>query len=499
MVSKRVMLKLSVSFSALGLLVSCSATSPVAASPSASAAPAAQEVRNISEEEKAQGASAHPQLLQQFGGPYTGPQSAYVERIGKDIAVHSGLGNAREDFTVTLLNSPVNNAFAIPGGYIYVTRQLMALMNDEAELAGVLGHEVGHVAARHSEKRQKKARRNSIFGALGQIGAGLLLGNTGAGRLGQQLFGTGSQLLTLRYSRSQEYEADDLGVVYLRSAGYDPRAVSSMLYSLALQNSLDARASGRSSSSAPTWASTHPDPAKRVSRAANKAGAAQGVRNKQRFMNQLDNMAYGEDKAQGVVQGSRFLHPDLDFTFEAPSGYSLNNGSAAVSINGQGGQSQLTLKPYNNDMDAYMRSVFADISKEQQVQFGAISRTTVNGLPAAFSSARVGTGGDARDVTVFAYEFASNRALHFVSLTAAGRGAEFSSMFGSMRRLADGEAKDIKNRKVKIVTVQPGDTVASLSAQMAFTDLQQERFRTLNGLIGDAALTAGSQVKIISY
>lgn len=229
------------------------------------------EARSISLAEKQKGAEAHPQLLEAFGGAYVGPQVGYVVEVGQNIAVQSGLGNARSDFTVTLLNSPVNNAFAIPGGYVYLTRQLMALMNDEAEMAAVLGHEVGHVAARHSEKRQKASTRNSILGVLGQIGSQVLLGDSALGRIGQEIFGTGSQLLTLKYSRQQEYEADDLGIRYLASAGYDPQALSSMLYSLAAQSAIDARAAGRDARSTPEWASTHPDPAQRVSRAATNA------------------------------------------------------------------------------------------------------------------------------------------------------------------------------------------------------------------------------------
>src|SRR3546814_2498477 len=133
---------------------------------------------SITAAERQQGAEAHPQLLQEFGGAYAGPQAAYVGRVGQTIAVQSGLSNARGDFTVTLLNSPVNNAFAIPGGYIYVTRQLMALMNDEAELAGVRGLEVGHVAAQHSKKRQEGAARNSILGVLGAV-LGSAIGDNG--------------------------------------------------------------------------------------------------------------------------------------------------------------------------------------------------------------------------------------------------------------------------------------------------------------------------------
>ncbi|MEM9574233.1 MAG: M48 family metalloprotease, partial [Pseudomonadota bacterium] len=165
-------------------LVACTGSGADAGSVESAGSAASQqrgEVRSISAADKKKGAEAHPQLMQEFGGAYTGRQVSYVVRVGQDIAVQSGLGNARSDFTVTLLNSPVNNAFAIPGGYVYLTRQLMALMNDEAEMAGVLGHEVGHVAAEHGRKRQRAAKRNSILGVLGQIGSAVLLGDSQIG------------------------------------------------------------------------------------------------------------------------------------------------------------------------------------------------------------------------------------------------------------------------------------------------------------------------------
>jgi len=177
------------------ILAACALpTSPVSA---------ANQVSSISAADKQEGAKANSHLLSEFGGAVIGPQVTYVEGVGKAIALQSGLGKARSDFTVTLLNSPVNNAFAIPGGYIYTTRQPVALMNNEAELAGVLDHEVGHVAARHSSKRESAATRNSILGALGSVLAGAVLGNSALGQLGQKFFSTGSQLLTLKYSRDQ--------------------------------------------------------------------------------------------------------------------------------------------------------------------------------------------------------------------------------------------------------------------------------------------------------
>ena len=467
---------------------------------SASTAAGAQQGRNITATEKQQGAEYNPQILQEFGGAYQGKQAAYVETVGKNIAVRSGLGNARSDFNVTLLNSSVNNAFAIPGGYVYVTRQLMALMNDEAELAGVLGHEVGHVAARHSEKRQKKAQRNGILGVLGQVASAVLLGDTAAGRLGQQVFGTGSQLLTLSYSRTQEYEADDLGIRYLAAAGYDPKALSSMLASLAAQSAIDVRASGQPAQDVPTWASTHPDPAARVSRALKVAGPnAAGVRNRDTFLNELDGILYGDDPQQGIIEGTTFRHPGLRLTFTAPNGFGLQNGTSAVSVNGQSGKAQFLGLPYNGNLESYISTAFQKIAGDQAVNYGAIQRTTVNGIPAAYATARVNSDNQQIDVTVFAYEFSKNQAYHFVTLTAAGQGGVFSNMFQSMRRLSANEAASVKARKLDVVTVKSGDTVAGFARRMAYDNLQTERFLALNGLPGNAKLQVGQRVKIVTY
>lgn len=461
------------------------------------------EARSISAAEKRKGAEAHPQLLEEFGGAYTGPQAGYVVRVGQNIAVQSGLGNARSDFTVTLLNSPVNNAFAIPGGYVYLTRQLMALMNDEAEMAGVLGHEVGHVAARHSEKRQKAATRNSILGILGQIGSQVLLGDSAIGRLGQQVFGTGSQLLTLKYSRTQEYEADDLGIRYLASAGYDPQALSTMLYSLAAQSAIDARVTGRDARSAPEWASTHPDPARRVSRAAkiaSKLTNVGGVRNRDQFLQSLDGILYGDDPKQGIIEGNSFLHPDLRVKFTVPSGFSMQNGARAVSIVGSSGQAQFTTAAYNGDMTSYIDAAFQRVAGEgKTISHGGIQRTTVNGLPAFYAIARVDSSNGAVDVSVFAYEFSKSSAFHFATIAPAGSAAVFSPMYQSMARLSASQAAAIKPRKVDVVTVKSGDTISSLSSRMAYTSYQLDRFLVLNRLNPNDVLRAGQKVKIITH
>ena len=457
-------------------------------------------VNGISAADKQQGAKAHPDLLDEFGGALTGPQASYVESVGKTIAVQSGLSNARGDFTVTLLNSPVNNAFAIPGGYVYVTRQLTALMNNEAELAGVLGHEVGHVAARHAAQRQKAATRNTIIGALGSILSGVLLGDNSLGRLGQQAFSQGSQLLTLQYSRSQELEADDLGISYLRQAGYDPRAMSTVLESLARQNALEAQLRG-SSNRVPEWASTHPDPASRVRSALSRAGTnATGTTNRDTFLARIEGLTYGDDPKQGVVDGRDFIQPALRLAFQAPDGFYMVNGTRSVSITGQSGKGEFSSGPYNGNLESYVRSVFTAVGgDQQQVAPGEITRTTVNGLPAAYAAARVQSSSGAVDVVVFAYQFANDRAYHFTTITQAGQSGVFNPMFNSLRRVSADEASKVRARKLQVVTVSRGDTVQSLANRMAFDDAKLDRFLVLNGLPSGATLRSGDKVKIVTY
>lgn len=452
-------------------------------------------VRGISQSEMRQGQQAHPQLMAEFGGAFAGPQADYVRRVGQRVAVQSGLANADRDFTVTLLNSPVNNALAIPGGYVYVTRQLLALLNDEAELAAVLGHEVGHVAARHSASR---STRSTIGGLL----AGVLGVVTGSPELGQ-IAGQFAQLYTLRYSRQQEYESDDLGIRYLGGAGYDQQAMATALASLAAQNSLDARLAGQDARSLPEFASTHPDPGARVDRAARRAQvapAAGRLRNRDAFLTAIDGLLYGDDPQQGIVDGRTFRHPVLRLEFTAPSGFQMANGTRAVSITGRGGQALFSTGPYRGDLADYVGRVFAGLSSQGGVPAGVVRTTRINGLPAAYASTRARSQQGTIDVTVVAYEFDRDSAYHFVTITAAGQGTgPFTPMIDSLRRLTPAEAARIPVREIDVVTVRAGDTAQSLAQRMAFDDAKFDRFLVLNRLAPDARLAPGDRVKLVVF
>lgn len=478
------------------VLVAIAAVSIGAAKPDRLPAPQA-----ISASDRSTGAKAHPQLLQEFGGLYQGPQMAYVTRIGQRIAVQSGLSNAQSDFTISLLNSPVNNAFAVPGGYVYITRQLLALMNNEAELASVMGHEVGHVAARHAQKRNER----STIGGLGTILATVLgaavAGSDGA-RLGQQLGGSIAQGLVLRYSRSQEYQADDLGIAYLGRAGYDPLAASSMLASLAAQTALDARVQGKGERSLPEWASTHPDPASRVARASQKArltASATRTTNRDAFLAAIDGMMYDDDPRQGVIDGGTFRHPDLRLAFSAPPGFAMSNTPQAVIVSGSSAQAQFTSAGYRGDLSAYIDAVFRALGGQNRIDYGRISPRRINGLNAASASARANTQSGPVEVTVFAYEFGPDSAFHFVGITPLSAPQVLDPLYASVRRLSPSEVSAIRPRRVDIVTVRAGDNVGSLAARMAYADNREIRFRTLNGLSSSAIVRPGQKVKIVVY
>ncbi|TMJ13599.1 MAG: LysM peptidoglycan-binding domain-containing protein [Alphaproteobacteria bacterium] len=477
-----------------------SAPGPAIAAPAKTAT--FRQAAPITAKERQQGTAAHPDILQEYGGAQSGPQAAYATRVGQRIAVQSGLAASPQAFTVTLLNSPVENAFAIPGGYVYLPRDLMALMNDEAELAAVLGHEVGHVAARHSKKRQNAATRNTILGAIGQVLVGAVAGDSAIGGLLNKGIGTGTQLITLGYSRGQETQADDLAVQYLVRAGYDPGALATMLRSLAAQETLDQRISGNSRS-LPQWASTHPDPAARVQHATAQAAAtrATGVRNRDAFLAALDGLMYGDDPKLGVVEGRNFLHPGLRFAFTIPQGFTMQNGANAVSISGPNAQAQFGTGAYQGSLESYIGSVLQGLAGNGgALPRSDIRRTSVNGIPAAYTQIRANSGSTQVDVTVFAYAPSSGQAFHFVMLTPAGQGiGAMESMVESFRTLSASEAAAVKPRFVRVVTVKAGDTPASLSRRMAFTDYPLERFLVLNGLGSGSRLTPGQKVKLVTY
>src|SRR5437868_4738383 len=192
---------------------------------------AAQQARYLNPQDVAEAQREHSQMVQELGGEETGPRAAYVRSVGLRVGAYSGIAQPGQSLHFTMLDSGVENAFSVPGGYVYITRQLMGLMDDESQLAFALGHEVGHIAANHAHIREQYARRNPL-GVFGQI-IGAIFG-PGAG----SLLSARAKLDTLSFSREQEYEAGDLGIRYMIAAGYDPAGAAGILAALARNSAL---------------------------------------------------------------------------------------------------------------------------------------------------------------------------------------------------------------------------------------------------------------------
>ncbi len=487
----------------VALIALTAATPP----PGAVALPGPQ---SISEADKATGAKADPEMSAEYGGAYAGPQSDQVRRVGISVARQSGIAGVDKDFKFTLLNSAVPNAFAIPGGYVYCTRALLALMNSEAELAFVLSHETGHIAAHHSEKRAKVAQRDTLLGALGQTLLGAVLGNGAVGKIGGQLGQAGIQRLVvgdvMHHSRAEEFEADDLGVAYMEKAGYDGTASSDILASLAAQSALDAKVTGKTRT-VPSWAMSHPDPAARVARALQRArllGQKSGLRGGDAFLWSLKGMLYGDDPQQGVIEGQTFKYPADKIQFTAPAGYGMANGSDAVTITataGGAGQAKFTGGAYDGNLSGVISSALTSLGANGAAA-PAATRTSVNGLEAmTVTVAASGTSGEALDVTVVALATSPKLAYSFAVIQPRGRSlGDLGPLVQSFRRMTAAEAAAVRPRVIDVVTVGSKDTVATLAARMAYPDLQAERFRVLNGIAATTTrLAPGRKVKLVVW
>jgi len=449
----------------------------------------------IEAKERQLGAEQHPKLLAEFGGSYDAPEAAYVARIGEGLAEAAGLGGQCK---FTLVNSDVVNAFAVPGCYIYITRGLMSVVNSEAELASVLAHEVGHIVADHSERQQKR----SLWRGLGVMAVGLI---TRSERL-TQLAGNAAGFFTLRYSRKQEFESDDLGIRYLKSAGYDPYAAADMLGALGRQEQFLSRTRGRDEArSIPEWARTHPLTENRVERARQTA-ASTGVadnalpENEAAFLREVDGLLYGDDPAQGFVLGRRFAHPEMRITFEAPEGFTLTNSPQAIMIDGPDGlrgEFGGGRMPAGG-LEAYASEMIEQLLQKADAEIGPAEKGEVNGIPSLFVPVSVRTPEGQVELSIAVYAGDGANAYHFmmVSPPAQGSAAAIGAMFRSFRFLSAQELASLKPRVIRTVTAAPRDTVQTMAARMA-GDHKLDHFLMLNGRIADQPLKAGEQVKIV--
>ena len=290
------------------------------------------------EQEVKLGTEADQQIQQQYGVVDDGELQAYVDEVAQKVLSESHMRRPETpdkfrntEFHFRVLDSPIINAFALPGGYVYVTRGLLAHLNNEAQLAVVLGHEIGHVAGRHASKQAAKQ----------QIMQGVLIGGAVAGQaafggsVGENVLGLGgtaAQLLSLSYSRDNERESDRLGVEYAIKSGYDAADGAEFFTSLK-------RKSKQSGRSLPTWQSTHPDPGRREDTVRElaqewdqKVEGTQTARNQEAYYAAVEGIVLGDDPRQGFVENNMFYHPDLKFKFPTPAGWQVQNEASQVAM-----------------------------------------------------------------------------------------------------------------------------------------------------------------------
>ncbi|MCH9020082.1 MAG: M48 family metalloprotease [Proteobacteria bacterium] len=446
-------------------------------------------------DEAAVGAEEHPKLLAAFGGVYDerGALTAYVNQLGRRLQLASEQRGQR--FTFTIVNSDEVNAFALPGGYIYVTRGLMALANSEAELAGVIAHEIGHVTARHSAQRYNRV----LFARLGTAMLGVAVGN----RLISDLARFGAAAYLQGYSREQEFEADQLGIRYLRGAGYDPRAMASFLGAMQEESALAARIAG-AEGRAPEASlfSSHPRTLDRVARAAEAAWGAQPAlrTGRDEYLLRLDNTLFGDDPEQGIRRGREFAHPDLGFRFKVPPGFRMRNTPRAVLAANPDGA---VVRFDRGDLDAdtattrYLTDIWLS-----GVALDRVERITINGMEAATGAGRATTPDGARDVRAVAIRYDDDTVYRFLILTPPELTQALSEglrrMTYSFRPMTPREIRNLRPKRIRIHQVGPGDSVDSLAATLPYDDFKAERFRVLNGLGAGEALAPGRLVKLIA-
>lgn len=454
------------------------------------------------QEEVATGRKQHPKILAEMGGAYDNPPLArYVDSIGQLLARTTERRSIK--YTFTVINSDIVNAFAIPGGYIYISRGLLALADDEAELAGVLAHELGHITALHHARRHGQ----SMLANIGLMAAGILAGAVAPGTE-REILGLGQQATTgvLRsFSRDNEYQADDLGIRYLSRAGYDPQAMARFLAKLRAHSRLEAVLAGRSADSIDkfNYLATHPAPQARVTRASANAGKAsvkRPITAQDIYFGKIDGIIYGEDPEQGFVRSRDFIHPKLLFRFSVPDGFRLRNAPKTVTAQGPGGSLivfDMARNAGRRGMSDYLARVW---TKGRRLSL--LRNIAVNGLKGAEGFTRIRTKRGPIDLRLVAVRGGPDRIYRFMFLSpprqTAGLQRGFDGILNSLRRIGSDEAASIKPLRLRIVRIGPGETQRAIARRMALPERRLERFQVLNGLGPRDRLGPGRRVKIVT-
>ncbi len=411
----------------------------------------------------------------------------YVSSIGMAMAKRSERPGLPWEFHV--IDDPAVNAFAAPGGFIFVTRGILGYLNSESQLASVIGHEIGHVAAKHSVAMLSQQELTQTgLGVFAVVKPELARGIAG------QLAGAAAQLYFLKYSRDDERMADQLGHRYSVKAGYDPREMPKTFRTLAQL------AQSGSSSKLPAFLETHPDPGDRVAYtqawADTVRNAAQLKINRDQYLSMVDGLLFGADPQQGYFEGNQFVHPTLHFRFASPAGWQAVNGATQVVMTDPNGGAQISLKQAGQATPELAAQAFL---AQQGVQSPGVQRLAVGGLPATDGefTATSSDGQQLHGEVLFLQ--LNGQVFQLLGMSLAGSWAQYGGVINqalhSFRPTSPGEQFRAR-RFIRLVTLARATTIAALASESGGA-ISAMDLAILNGVDANATLPAGWRVKTV--
>ena len=417
----------------------------------------------------------------------------YVSDIGLRLAKASERPHLPWSFAV--VDEPAINAFALPGGYIYLTRGILPFLDNETQLAGVLGHEIGHVTARHAAQRYTQQ-------TTAGLGVTLLSIFVPEARPLQGITETALGVMFLRHGREDELEADRLGVEYTASTGWDPAGVGGMLRTLARLDEADGQRRG-----VPNWLSTHPAPADRVqqvqayiAKTGGAAGAGRGATDRVEFLRRVDGLVFGDSPRQGIIRGNTFLHPDLRLSIAFPQGWEIQNSASQVVASAPEANQHMILQLVPNPSGS-IEQVARGSMAQAGFQHVDGQRAEVNGLDAYVGTYR-GQMQNLGTVATLAAHIVHDRTVYILAGLAptnqfSPAERQFADSIRSFRELSRQEAADIRPNRVDIYTVRQGDTWESIAKRTADGLLKPSTLAIMNNYEPNQAPRPGDRIKIV--
>ncbi|MFT3979158.1 MAG: M48 family metalloprotease [Ferruginibacter sp.] len=449
-------------------------------------------------QEIAMGQEADPQIIAQYGLYEDSTLQRFINEKGKAMAAVSHRPNLQYNFRI--VDSDILNAFAVPGGYVYFTRGIMAHFNNEAEFAGVLGHEIGHITARHTVVQQSK----QVFGQLGLI-AGIII-KPELGQFAEQA-SQGLGLLFLKFGRDAERQSDDLGVEYSTKINYDAHQMAGFF------NTLKRQSQAAGAEELPDFLSTHPNPDDRNAAVEKKATEWQQKENltnplvnRDIYLRRIEGLVYGEDPRQGYLENSVFYHPQMKFQFSVPQGWKYQNSPQRVQMAPADGQALMYLAGGSAKSLQEAGQAFLE---QNGLQLIDQAQTTVNGYQtlAILADTKVDATQQQQQtqplrVQAYFYQF-GNDILMMMGVSAAQSfnlyQNYFTSTMKSFKQLTDASKINKKPERIRVKTVAANGTLQQAFTYFKVPSARMEEVAILNGKLLTDAVTKGSLIKVIEY